>query len=128
MTRRRWIWAGAAALGVALAVAVAVVGRGTGIVSYPGTKALLLVEPTAARLDTIAVDGRRITATLDGVVRQVDEDGTAWLEWDGDAFPLRGADSVRVEDHGLVVGRLRAWRGRRWLTVETWVPVTASVD
>ena len=114
---------------VGLAVAAVLLGRATGWISLPGSPSLDLVDPAPAHLDTVAIEGRRVTASFDGTVRQIDPDGTVWLEWGGDGFPLAldEADSVAVEDHALVLGRLRSWRGRRWLTVEEWVPVTRSV-
>lgn len=114
---------------LALTALILYSARHTGLVELPGREPLLLVDPAPTTLDTVAIDGRRVTATFDGVVRQVDPDGTVWLEWGDDAFPLHAApsDSVQVEDRALVGGRLRSWRGRRWLSVETWTPVTRSV-
>ncbi len=128
MSRLRWaVLVGGVLL--ALGALAVYLGRDTGLVAFPGRPAVLLPDPTPAALDTVAIDGRRVTAALDGTVRQIDTDGTVWLEWGGDAFPLREApsDSVAVEDRALVVGRLRSWRGRRWLAVESWTPVTPSV-
>lgn len=128
--RRAWVLAAIVVLGLlALAAAAVFVGRDTGLVELPGTTPLLFIDPSPARLDTVTIDGRRVTATLGGIVRQIDPDGTVWMEWDGDAFGLRlpETDSVQVEDRALVVGRLRSWRGRRWLDVEAWTPITRSI-
>ncbi len=130
MSARRGAWALAVvALLLVLAAGAVYVGRDTGLVALPGRESLHLSDPAPTTLDTVAIDGRRVTTAFDGVVRQIDTDGTVWLEWGADAFALRGAlpDSVAVEDRALVVGRLRSWRGRRWVAVEAWAPVTRSV-
>lgn len=126
-SRRTWIALGVVGL-LGLAVLAVWIGRDTGLMTLPGREGLRLSDPSPTRLDTLTIDGRRVTASVDGVVRQLDDDGTVWLEWAGDAFPLRydGADTLRVEDRALVVGRLRSWRGQRWLEVGSWTPVVRS--
>lgn len=113
-------------LGVALAVALMV--RQSGGVG--GRQARVEMDAaTAAQLDTVAVRGRVVRVSMDGLVTQIDAEGEVWLGAGGDAFPLRfpSDPEVSVEDHLLVTGRLRARGGQRWLAVSDWVRIRAQV-
>ncbi len=126
MTRRT---AAAGVLGVAgLVVALVLIARESGPFAAPGARAVV-ADATAAQLDTIAVRGRRVEASLDGHVAEIGSDGTVWLSVGGDAFPLRVGEGhgLEVEDRVLAVGRVRARGGRRWLDVSAWSVVVADV-
>ena len=84
--------------------------------------------PTAHQLDTLSVRGRRVVASAEGTVEAVGAD-EVWVTMGDDAFPLRfpGPHGLDVEDRVLVVGRLRARGGRRWLAVSDWAVVSSSV-
>lgn len=94
-----------------------------------GDQRVHLADATATQLDTVAVRGRRIEASLTGIVVQESMSGTLWLSTGDDAFPVRLPirDSVEVDDRLLVVGRLRARGGRRWLEAESWARQIGSV-
>lgn len=120
----------AAAVGIALAgVAVAAVlaARQHGPYARPESAPLLLVDATAAALDTVRLGDRRVTATLNGRVVAVGPAGSVWLDTGADAFPLRFPEAVplEVEDRALVVGRLRGRGGERWVEVVGWSAVTS---
>ena len=120
----------AAVLGLGgLAVAVGLLGRQVGPFAAPGARAVL-ADATAAQIDTVDVRGRVVEASVDGVVAQVDADDAVWLAVGDDAVPLRFAEvaGLAVEDRVLATGRIRARGGRRWLAVESWVRVEASVE
>ena len=74
-------------------------------------------EASVAMLDTLRLDGRRVTASLQGEVQMVDDDGTAWVGTDDHAFAVRAEpeDSLRVEERVLVVGLVREGRAGRYL-------------
>lgn len=88
-----------------------------------------LADVSAADLDTVSVDGRRVDVSLSGIVTQVGPGDEVWLSVGGDAAALRFPEGavVEVEDHLLVVGALHSWRGRRWVDVSGWSQVEASV-
>ena len=113
-----------AGLGVALAVALAVRQPGGA-----GGERVEVPDATAAVLDTVAVRGRIVRASVDGWVVQVGRDGEVWVSSGGDAFPVRFPPEaeLEVEDRVLVTGRLRARGGRRWLAVTSWARVEPSV-
>ena len=119
----------------ALAAAVAVAGVALAAVLLsrePGGIARERVEvpgATAAVLDTVAVRGRVVQASLDGVVVQAGRGGEVWVASGGDAFAVRfpAGAGLEVEDRVLATGRLRARGGRRWLEATSWARVEASV-
>ena len=125
--RRRGVaTAAAAALAVAALVAVLVVA---GLALHrSGGRTVDLGDATLAMLDTVAVDGRRVTASFGGVVRAVGPDGTLWVGTDDHAFAVRGAeaDSLRVDDRVLVVGRVRADGHGRWLDARALTRVVSE--
>ena len=125
----RWAWVGLGVLAlVALGALAVYLGRGTGFVEIPGRAPVLLVGASPAQLDTVDIDGRRVSVTFSGTVRQIDADGTALVAWDNEAFRVRLAEAdLDVDDRVLGIGRLRSWRGRRWLAVDDWSQVTASM-
>lgn len=88
-----------------------------------------LADATAMTVDTASVRGRRVEVSLDGTVAQIGPGADVWLDTGHDAVALRfpEAGGVEVEDRLLAVGHLRAWRGRRWVAVESWVRVETAV-
>ena len=123
---RRLVLAGVvAALGGALAA--------VRLARQPGGIARERVEvrdATAAVLDTVAVRGRVVQASVSGWVVQQGREGEVWVSSGGDAFPMRfppGAE-FEVEDRVLATGRLRARGGRRWLEVTSWAHVEGAVS
>lgn len=123
---RRALWVGLTVAAVAVVAVAAYVARDQGTFG-PRVE---VGAASAAGLDTIAVAGREVRASLDGVVAQVDAPDRLWLVAGGDAFPLRFEvpHGLAVEDRVLAAGRVRAWRGRRWLAVEAWSHVVAAVE
>ena len=123
---RRALALGLAAGGVLLALVL--VGQQQGVIG-PAQPRVELAGATAAVLDTVTVRGRVVTASVDGVVSQVDGDGAVWVVSGGDAFPVRFDDApgLAVEDRVLVTGRVRARGGRRWLDAQSWARVVTSV-
>ncbi|WP_412067772.1 hypothetical protein [Rubrivirga sp. IMCC43871] len=111
-----------------LALAIVLLARESGPLASLEAR-VLVPDATAVLLDTIAVRGRRVEASLDGHVAEIGADGTVWLSVAGDAFPLRIDDGhgLDIEDRVLAVGRLRARGGRRWLDVSAWSVVVADV-
>ncbi|WP_412063312.1 hypothetical protein [Rubrivirga sp. IMCC45206] len=119
----------AGAIGLAgLALAIVLLARESGPLAAPDAR-VMVGDATATLLDTVSIRGRRVEASLDGHVTEIDADETVWLSVAGDAFPLRFDDGhgLEVEDRVLVVGRLRARGGRRWLDVSAWSVVVADV-
>lgn len=110
--RRRPVRPVPAALAVALVAAAVAVWW-----TQPLSDHVDLVDASVETLDTVAVDGRRVVASFGGTVTDVDSDGTLWVGTGERAFAVRGAaaESLRVADRVLVVGRLRADRTGRWL-------------
>lgn len=122
-------------LGIALAVGLALVGglwylTSWGSVTAPWAPRVLLVDASAAVLDTVRLEDRRVSATLNGTVAEVATDGTVWLNTGGDAFPLRFPEEagLEVEDRALVTGRLRARSGQRWIDVDAWSHVRGQAQ
>ena len=113
--------------GALLVVAVVVLGRQSGVIDV-GLPRVQLGDATAAVLDTVSVRSRVVEASVEGTVTQVDADGQVWLASGGDAFALRFEEPppLSVEDHVLATGRVRAWRGARWLAVDSWVRVVST--
>jgi hypothetical protein len=114
----------------ALGLGAWLLARETGAV---GTR-VHLADVTAASLDTTSVRGRRVEVSLGGVVTQIGPGEDVWLDTGRDAIALRfpGADAppairLEVDDRLLAVGQLRAWRGRRWVDVASWVQVETVV-
>ncbi len=112
--------------GLGLAVALVALDTSPFSVTAPRVE---LAGATSATLDTVTVRGRRVEASLSGVVVQVGPGDDVWLAVGGDAVALRFEDAprVEVEDHLLAVGRLRARGGRRWVEVAAWSRVEADV-
>ena len=83
---------------------------------------------TPAGLDTVAFEGRRLTASLGGYVTAFDAPHALWIADDGDAFRVLFPEDpgLEVEDRVLVVGRLRGRGGQRWLEAEAWTPVVGT--
>ncbi|MEM1115717.1 MAG: hypothetical protein AAF845_03340 [Bacteroidota bacterium] len=96
----------------------------------PEAEPLLLVDATATALDSVRLGGRRVTATLNGVVVQHGPAGDVWLDTGEDAVRLAFPEAVglEVEDRVLAVGRLRGRGGRRWVEVDAWSVVTGAVE
>ena len=95
----------------------------------PLAERVALADVAVASLDTVAVRGRHVEVSLAGIVTQVGPGDDVWLSSGGDAIALRFPEGtpIEVEDHLLAVGRLRAWRGRRWVAVASWTHVEAAV-
>ena len=127
MSRRVWLAALALAL-VAAGVAAFLLARQSGALVLPGAEPLVLADADPAALDTLAYRGRPVTASLNGVVDRVDDDGTVWLRVGRGAFPLAFPEDpgLRTEDRVLAVGRLRGRAGRRRLDVEAWSRVESA--
>ncbi len=108
-------------------VALVVLGRQSGVIDIALPR-VRLDDATAAVLDTVSVKSRVVEASVGGTVTQVDADGQVWLTAGGDAFALRFEEdpALAVEDHVLATGRVRAWRGERWLAVGSWVRVVST--
>ena len=122
----RWVWAGIlAVLVLGAAIAAVLLLRQSGRIGERVT----LADLSAAELDTVSVEGRRVDVSLGGIVTQVGTGADVWLTVGGDAVALRFPEgtSVEVEDRLLVVGALHAWRGQRWVDVAAWSHVEASV-
>ena len=121
---RRW------RVGAALAATALVAGLvAAGLALHrSGARTVDLGDATLATLDTVALDGRRVTASFGGVVRAVDADATLWVGTDDRAFAVRGAaaERLRVGDRVLVAGRVRADRGGRWLDAHALTQVVAE--
>ena len=113
--------------GAILAVALVVLGRQSGVIDV-GLPRVQLDGATAAVLDTVSVKSRVVEASVEGTVTQVDADGQVWIASGGDAFALRFEEPppLAVEDHVLAAGRVRSWRGARWLAVDSWVQVVST--
>ena len=81
-----------------------------------------------AVLDTVALAGRIVTASLDGVVDRADGD-TVWLAVRGAPFPVVVRDSSAWHEGSrlLVAGRLRETHGRRHLRAHDWTRVDGAV-
>jgi len=90
--------------------------------------AVTLADASALTLDTVAVRGRRVEASLNGTVVEIGDDGRILLALADGAVELRlpEAGALRVEDRVLAVGRLRARRGRRYIEADAWVVVTGD--
>ena len=119
----------AAALGLGgLVVGLVLLSRDAGPLARAGAR-VELPDATPGVLDTLTVRGRRVEASVNGIVVQVGPGDDVWIASDGDAFPFRFDDDaeVEVEDHLLAVGRLRARGGRRWVDVSAWSRVEAEV-
>ena len=118
----------AAAFGAA-AVAVAVLGALLWTRTEPLSDRVDLGEASVAMLDTVRLDGRRVTASLSGEVQMVDDDGTVWVGTDDHAFAVRAEpeDSLSVEDRVLVVGRVREDREGRSLDPESVTRVVVQL-
>ncbi len=89
-----------------------------------------LGQVDAALLDTLDFANRSYTAALAGTVSVVDDDGTAWVERRGIAFPVVSSDSTAFEPMSsvLVVGRLRGTNRGRWLEASEWTHVRGIPD
>ncbi len=99
------------------AVALVCVGAGLLLVRYPPPRAFHLDGASLARIDTVTLDGRRVSVSIDAVVQAVGADGQVWIGTADHAVEVRGVgpDSLAVEDRVLVDGRLREDEGDRWL-------------
>ncbi len=115
----------ALAFGVAAVVLVAA-GLALSHVKDVST-ALDLGETRLAVLDTVAVDGRIVTAHVGGVVQAIGPDENVWIGTADHAFALRGVedDSLRLEERVLVSGRVRESGTVRWLDVEALTRVAS---
>ncbi len=126
MTREPRLWAAAAVglSGVAVLVALLVLRPELG--GRPPTADLGAVP--IAVLDTVALAGRVVTASLDGVVDRADGD-TVWLAVRGVPFPVVVIDTLAWRDGErlLVAGRLRETHGRRHLRARDWTRVDGAV-
>ena len=80
-------------------------------------------------LDTVSLDDRYVTASLNGAVQGVSDNGTVWVGTADHAFAVRGAasESLSVADRVLVVGRVRAGRDGRWLDADALTEVVTDV-
>ena len=123
----RLVLAGALGLG-GLALALALVARQSGPLAAPDAR-VELADATAAQVDTVDVRGRVVTASVGGTVVGVEPGGDVWLATGADAARLRFPEphGLAVEDRVLATGRVRARGGRRWLAVDSWARVEASV-
>lgn len=88
-----------------------------------------LADASAVTLDTVAVRGRRIEASINGIVVEVRTDGDVRLAVPGGTVELRMPETaeVAVEDRLLAAGRLRSRGGRRYVEVDAWSVVEATV-
>ena len=126
---RRSLWLVAGVAGAAL-VAVLALWQ----VADRGPFAELTAEPVtvhdaeAGRLDTLRLRGRAVTASVDGTVTEAEPGGRLRLDLGDGPFSLRvpDGDSLAVGDRVLAVGRVREWRGRRWLDVDAWTVVVIT--
>ncbi|MDT7856964.1 hypothetical protein RQM47_09960 [Rubrivirga sp. S365] len=128
MNRAGWIAAGVlVAIVVGLVALWGVADRGP--FAALAAERVAVHNAEAGRLDTLRLRGRVVTASVGGTVVQIDPDDRVWLDLGDGAFPLRvpGGDSLAVRDRLLAVGRVRGRGGLRWLDVEAWTRVTASV-
>lgn len=119
-----------AAVGVGIAaVAVAVASAALWIRAEPLSDRVDIGAASVAVLDTVRLDGRRVTASLDGTVQAVGAGGTVWVGTDERAFAVRGdaSDSLSVEDRVLVVGLVREDSDGRYLDAEALAHVVAQV-
>ena len=103
------------------AAALALLAVGLWLRAHPPAPTVDLGMAPLARLDTVALSGRIVTAVLDGTVCAVGAEGQVWVGTADHAFEVRGAarDSLGVEDRVLVAGRIREGDGRRWLDAHT---------
>ena len=108
-------------------VAAGLVAAGVAL-SHFNVPTVHVAGASVAALDTVDVAGRRVLASLGGVVHAVGTDGTVWVGTVDRAFAVRGAEaeSLRVEERVLVFGRVRAGRGERWLDAHAVARVVAG--
>lgn len=127
MSRRLWLVLLVLALGAASVAGLILAGR-SGAFSIPGAEPLTLADADATAIDTVAFRGRRVVASLNGVVDGVADDGTVWLLIEGGTVPLVFPEPPRLrpEDRVLAVGRLRGEAGQRRVDVESWVRVVTA--
>lgn len=113
-----------------LAVAALLVGREQWEGLSPISPPIKLGAAQPAQLDTIAFQGRRIEASLTGIVVDVAPNGRVWIGSDAQAFPVALPDTVaaEVEDRLLVTGRLRGQGGQRWLEARSWTYVRGMAE
>ena len=119
----------ATALGLGgLGLAIALVALDVGPLARPGAR-VMLADATPATLDTVTVRGRRVEASLDGIVVQIGPGDDVWLASGTDAVALRfpSDPALEIEDRVLAVGRVRARGGARWIDVASWSRVAADV-